>query len=103
VVSGVMDSTYTEPDWSSSGLLAVHRRKDRDNKVVVVVEGQKSVVAEGPYLNATWAPDGRSILATLGPDQDHQRLAVLPYPGDGSGAQVSDVRANFGAPNWDTR
>jgi hypothetical protein len=101
-VSGVGDASYTEPDWSSPGLLTVHRARDRDNKVVVVVEGRRSVVAEGPFLNATWAPDGHRILATMGPDQAHLRLVLLPYPGDGSAPQDTGVVGNFGAPNWGT-
>ncbi len=98
-----LDGGYTEPDWAAPGLLMVHRGKDGDSTVVVVSGDQVSVVAQGPYLNATWAPDGRSILATAGSDQTHLKLVLLPFPDDGSTAQDTGVVGNFGAPNWGSR
>lgn len=102
-VSGISHRRYTEADWAPPGLLMVHRPEDGENRVVVVSDGEVTVAAEGPYLNATWSPDHRSILATTGQDPADLQLVVLPYPGDGSAPTDTGVVGGFGAPNWGTR
>jgi hypothetical protein len=97
------DARYTEPDWAAPGLLMVHRAKDRDNKVVLVTGGRVATVAKGPYMNATWSPDGEQILATRGENQKLLELVVLGRSKDGWAPRDTGVVGNFGAPNWDTR
>jgi Tol biopolymer transport system component len=102
-VPGVSDDRYTEPDWAAPGLLSVHRAGGEANEVVVVHGDEVTKVAEGPYLNASWSPDHRSILATLDSGKKGVQLVVLPYPRDDASAKRTGVFGNFGAPNWGTR